>query len=72
MSYREKVARFVSFCVEQFKHRHGGDGRGVGELFLQNGIFGFLSANFEIEHCLDANQILDDIDSILRRKGALV
>lgn len=71
MGYQEKVTRFVSFCVEQFKHRHGGSGLGVGELFLKNGIFRFLSLNYEIEHCLDADQILDDIDRILMRKGAL-
>lgn len=72
MGYEERVTRFLSFCVEQFKHRHGGSGLSVGRLFSENGIFHFLSANFDVEHSLDVHQVLDDIELILRRKGAMV
>lgn len=72
MSEHEKgVIRFLAFCVEGFKHRHGLEGLSAGVTFAKNGIFKFLSDNFEVEHSLDAEQILDDIDAILHRKGAL-
>lgn len=72
MDKKMKIVKFLSFCVEQFKHRHGGSGLSVGQLFAGNDIFRFLSDNFDVEHCLDAAQILDDIDMILRRKGVAI
>ena len=71
MASDEKIMRFWAFCVEQFKHRHGLAGASSGVLFAQNGIFKFLADNFEVEHILGAEQIVDDIDAILKRKGAL-
>ena len=69
--HAKAVTRFLAFCVERFKLRHGLDGLTVGVSFAANGIFKFLSDNFEVEHGLDAEQIVDDIDIIMRRKGAL-
>ena len=69
--HMKAITRFMAFCVERFKRRHGLDGQTVGEIFAANGIFKFLSDNFEAEHGLDAEQIIDDIDIIMRRKGVL-
>ncbi len=66
------IMRFWAFCVEQFKYRHKVTGASVGALFSQNGIFKFLADNFEVEHILGAEQIVDDIDAILKRKGAAI
>lgn len=68
----QEIMRFWTFCVERFKVRHGIAGLAAGILFSKNGIFKFLACNFEVEHILDAEQIVDDIDRILKRKGALI
>ena len=67
-----EVLKFIAFCIEQYKCRHGGDGESVYSLFDRCGVLRFLSVNFVIEHCLDSEQIVDDIDQIINRttKGA--
>ena len=67
-----EVLKFIAFCIEQYKCRHGGDGESVYSLFDRCGVLRFLSVNFSIEHCLDPEQIVDDIDQIIdrTRKGA--
>jgi len=72
MNDEEQKIRFIAFCVEQFKHRHGCDGVKAMDCFRQNGIIDFLSTNFDVEHSLGADAILDDIDAILRRKGGAI
>ncbi len=62
-----EVLKFIAFCIEQYKCRHDGDGESVYSLFDRCGILRFLSENFAIEHCLDSEQIVDDLDQIVSR-----
>ena len=72
MSKEEEIARFVAFCIEQYKRRHGGDGKSAYDLFAEGGVLDFLTRHFDVEHCLDPEQIVDDIDQIIacRRQEA--
>lgn len=67
MSKEEEKLRFVAFCIEQYKHRRGGDGESVYDLFASSGALRFLMDFFDVEHCLDADQVLDDIEKIIAR-----
>lgn len=68
MSREEEITRFVAFCIEQYKHRRGGDGESVYDLFAQTGVLRFLVDFFDVEHCLDGDQIIDDVEKIIARR----
>lgn len=68
MAKEEEIARFVAFCIECYKRRHGGNGEETFDLFSRTGVISFLSDCFDVEHCLDPDQITDDIDKIVQRK----
>lgn len=70
MAREDEIARFVAFCIECYKRRHGGDGEQTFDLFSRTGVIGFLSEYFDVEHCLDPEQITDDIDRIVSREEA--
>jgi len=63
-------ARFIAFCIEYYRHRHGGDGEQIFDLFTRFGVVQFLLDHFDVEHCLDPDQITDDIEQIIRRGEA--
>lgn len=67
MLKEEEVTRFVAFCIEQYKHRHGGSGESVYHIFQASGVLRFLVDFFDVEHCLDVDQILDDVEKIIAR-----
>ena len=60
--------RFVASCVEAYKCRHGGSDEDAWRRFVAGGIPEFLQENFEVEHSLDMNQVVDDIDMIIARR----
>lgn len=68
MAKEEEIARFVAFCIECYKRRHGGDGEETFDLFSRTGVISFLSDHFDVEHCLDPDRITDDIEQIVQRK----
>jgi len=72
MSREEEITRFVAFCIEQYKLRHGGDSEHVYDRLLEAGVLRFLCEHFDVEHCLDPDQIIDDVDQIVARASAEV
>lgn len=67
MRKEEEIARFVAFCIERHKLRHGGDCETAFGIFERSGALRFLAENFDVEHCLDPEQISDDVDAIIAR-----
>jgi len=67
MSNEEEITRFVAFCIEQYKRRHGGDCESAYDCLSNAGALRFLADNFNVEHCLDPDMIVDDIDRIISR-----
>ena len=67
MSREEEITRFVAFCIELYKHRHGGDGESVYDLFAQTGVGGFRVDFFDVEPCLGGDQMGDDVERIIAR-----
>jgi len=72
MSREEEITRFVAFCIEQYKLRHGGDCEHVYDRLFAAGGLRFLCEHFDVEHCLDPDQIIDDVDQIVARASAEV
>ena len=67
----EEKLLFVSFCIEEYKARHGMTGGEVVKLFEKYGVTDYLMDGFDVLHTLGRNMILDDIESFIetRRPG---
>lgn len=68
---RQDICFFLSFCVEQFKARHGLSGREALGLFNQYDVMNYLAENCEVLHTQSHHWIVEDIDEFiaLRKSG---
>ncbi len=58
-------AYFVSFCIEQYKHEKGMDGRQTMELMNRYGVLDYLCEHFEVLHTQSRQWIVADIDEFI-------
>ena len=67
----EEKLLFVSFCIEEYKARHGMTGEEVVKRFEKYGVTDYLMAGFDVLHTLGRNMILDDIEGFIetRKRG---
>ena len=56
---------FTSFCIEEYKAKHGMTGEDVVKLFEKYGVTDYLMTGFDVLHTLGRNLILDDIDKFI-------
>jgi len=59
---------FTSFCIEEYKAKHGMTGEDVVKLFEKYGVTDYLMTGFDVLHTLGRNLILDDIDKFIEAR----
>ena len=64
----EEKLLFASFCIEEYKARHGMTGEEVVKLFEKYGVTDYLMTGFDVLHTLGRNMILDDIDKFIEAR----
>lgn len=61
----EKLAEFISFCIEIFKMSRNVQGAEVAELFEATGLLDFLFENYDMLHTLGKSQLLLEMERFL-------
>ena len=64
----QEQAYFLTFCIEQFKHKKNADGLTIKNLFDKTGVSSYLVENFDVLHTQGKDWILDDIDSYIKNR----
>lgn len=59
---------FLSFCIEQYKHKYQLTGENVVSLFEHYGVLIYLEHNYEVIHTQGYQWIMDEIDEFIRDK----
>ena len=65
---KQKVAMFVSFCIEQYaqaKHKSTID---IAKLFEQYGISEHLSEYYDVLHTQGRNWLIEEIDEMINKQ----
>ncbi len=62
------VARFVVFCIEQYRLRGGLSPAAVLAMFKEVGVEDFLTRNFEVLHSQSVEYILREIDLFIKKQ----
>ncbi len=72
-SQDQVIAYFVSFCIEQYKHRHGLRGEEAMAYLQEVGVLQYLADNYEVLHTQSAQWILEDMEEFiaLRKKSKI-
>jgi len=71
MNDNEKLAEFASFCIENYKQKLGGvSGKKVVDFFEEYGLLDFLLENYDLLHTVGTEQLMEEIDRYLRKRGA--
>ncbi len=60
--YNEKIAEFVSFCIENYKVEHAISGEKAMDFFERNDVLDYLITNYEILHTQSKQFILEEIN----------
>ena len=69
MSKQENdIIYFISFCIEQYKMRHGLTGSEAMQVFDQYGLTDYLSRNYEVLHTQSAQWLMEDMDEMIGRR----
>lgn len=61
----QNIAYFVSFCIEQYKHKKGITGAEAIKTLEKYGVLDYLQDNFDILHTQSHQWILADIDEFI-------
>ncbi|MCL2627408.1 MAG: DUF3791 domain-containing protein [Oscillospiraceae bacterium] len=65
------IIKFKAFCIERYRYEHRLSGKEVVELFLQYGVFEYISSFYDVLHSFGDKYIVQDIDLfIAARKTA--
>jgi len=68
MTFDRKLA-FVSFCLEEYKTRHGMDGARAAFYFEKYGVIDYLMEHYDVLHSFGRDAILNDIEQFIRNHG---
>lgn len=65
-TYREDtIPLFLSFCIEQYAHQKGIDGKEAMTLLLKSDALKYLQDNYEILHTQSPQWIVEEINEYL-------
>lgn len=64
----DTIPLFLSFCIEQYKHSKGINGREAMEELAVSGALNYLEDNYEILHTQSPQWILEEIDEFLTKR----
>jgi len=71
MSGVEKRAEFLAFCIENYKMKLGEvSGTKVADFFAEYGVLDFLLENYDLLHTLGKDQLMEEIERFLKKRGA--
>lgn len=68
-SYKDDIAYFIAFCVEIYKNARGLSGAEVSELFAGNGIYDYLTDNFDVLHTQGRAWLLEEISEVINHNA---
>lgn len=63
-----EIAYFLSFCIEQYKHKHQMSGNETVSLFDKYDILLYLEENFEVLHTQGHQWLIEEIDELINEK----
>ena len=69
LNKEEQLIEFVSFCIENFKVKHGMKGKETAHLFKEYNLLQFLAENYEILHTQGKEYIIEEIEIFLKNRG---
>lgn len=72
MSYRAKVAEFVSFCIEMFAKAKRLSGAQVASLFDECGAIEYLDSGYDLLHTQGKRWLVSDLEEFLKARGVAV
>ena len=64
----QDISFFLSFCIEQYKHKKGIKGEEAMNILAENGILDYLYEHYEILHTQSAQWITEEIESLIEAK----
>lgn len=63
-----EIAYFLSFCIEQYKHKHQMSGNETISLFDKYDILLYLEENFEVLHTQGHQWLIEEIDELINER----
>ena len=63
-----EIAYFLSFCIEQYKHKHQMSGNETVSLFDKYDILLYLEENFEVLHTQGHQWLIEEIDEPINER----
>lgn len=57
---------FVTFCIEQFKHKRGISGVEAAKILFSSGVTEYLADNFEVLHTQSCQWLMEEIEERLK------
>lgn len=63
-----EIAYFLSFCIEQYKHKHQMSGNETVSLFDKYDILLYLEENFEVLHTQGHQWLIEEIDELINER----
>ena len=71
VTHDEKVAEFLSFCIEVYKNMLSVSGSKVAEYFEEMGLLDFLLENYDVLHTLGRKQLLGEMERFLEKREGI-
>ena len=72
MSEQKQKIGFTVACVDEFARQHNLSAREAFRYLFQFKGIAFIKENYDVEHTLDFDTILEDLSVLCRRNGGLL
>lgn len=72
MSEQKKMINFTVACVNEFAQKHNISGKEAFQYLFQFKGIEFIKENYEVEHTLSFDTVLEDLGILCRRNGGLL
>ena len=69
MSEQKRKIGFTVACVNEFAHKHELSSKEAFQYLFQFKGIAFIKENYDVEHTLDFETILEDLEIICRKNG---
>ena len=69
MSEHKRKIGFTVACVNEFAHRHKPSSKEAFQYLFQFKGIAFIKENYDVEHTLDFDTILDDLGILCKKNG---
>lgn len=72
MSEQKKMINFTVVCVNEFARKHNLNVKEAFQYLFQFKGIQFIKENYEVEHTLPFDTILEDVGTLCRRNGGML